>query len=201
MGFLSGSLGIKRYFIEDMTPVASDPDRTLTQLGEYVFMSIEDAPVEEAIGWVPPLRVFDRTFKHEDVFMDRNLFLAMRVDRKSVSRVLVDAKINELLHKGEASPKGRQELKQLKEDLTHELLAKTLPSPRIVEGVVDLDRNTLYLNTASHRSSKLFINLFEKTFGVLPVHMDPTAFAYVALQNNESLTRLSETVESCFHDI
>ena len=201
MGFLTGSLGLKRYFIEDMTPVSADPDRTLTQLGDYVFVGIEESAVEEAIGWVPPLRVFDSTFRHEDVFMDRNLFLAMRVDRKTVPRVLLDAKVSEMLERGEASPKGRQELKQFREDVAHELLGRALPSPMIVEGVVDLDRKTLFLNTASNRNSRLFINLFEKTFGVLPIHMDPTAFAFLAVQDEKRLRQLTEVEESCFHDL
>ena len=194
-------MALKRFFIEDTDPLTSDRDAVVKQVQAYGFRSIEDSAVEEAVGWVPPTRQFDSEFVYEDVFLDSHLFLNMRIDQKTVSRVLVDTRVNAMLHHGEASPKSRSELKQLKEDVEKELMGRTLPSARIVEAVVDLQHRTLYLNTASNRTSRIFINLFEKTFGILPEHLDPTVFAYVSIGDTARLQGLSQCEETCFHDI
>jgi len=176
-------------------------EAVVSRLAEFRFRSIEQQALEESVGWVPPLRVFDSEFNHEDVYFDELIFLCMRLDRKSVPRVLLDARVNEMIHTGEASPNGRAELKQLKEDVARELLARMLPTPRLVEGVIDASRNTLYLNAAAARTSRLFINLFEKTFGMLPVHIDPTRLVYLATGDLKQVQKLAETGESCFHDL
>jgi len=201
MGFLKGSLGIKRYFIENPDAFREGREKVVERMLRYQFRSIEGAAVEEAVGWVSPFRSYDSKIKVEDTFLDSNIFLAMRVDRKVVPRLLLDSKVNQKLDSGAVVAKGKQELKQLKEDMRQELLLKALPEPRIIEGVIDLPHATLYLNTASHRASGLFLSLFEKTFDVLPAHIDPTGFAFLTLKEDSKLQALSDAEESCFHDI
>ena len=198
---MKGSLGIKRYFIENPNVFREDRDTVVERLLRYPFRSIEGSAVEEAVGWVSPFRSYDPSIKVEDTFLDSNIFLAMRVDRKVVPRLLLDSKINQNLDSGAVVAKGKQELKQLKEDMHQELLLKALPEPRIIEGVIDLPHATLYLNTASHRASGLFLSLFEKTFDILPVHIDPTGFAFLTLKEDTTLQALANAEESCFHDI
>ena len=201
MGFLKGSLGIKRYFIENQDVFSKNRDTVVEKLLRYQFRSIESAAVEEAVGWVSPFRSYDPALKVEDTFLDSNLFLAMRIDKKTVSKLLLESKVHQFLDSGSSLTTGKQELKKLKEDIHQELLTKALPEPRIIEGVIDLPHSTLYLNTASHRSSGLFLSLFEKTFDILPVHIDPTAFAYLTLKEDSKLQALANAEESCFHDI
>ncbi|NOY22220.1 MAG: recombination-associated protein RdgC [Acidobacteria bacterium] len=173
----------------------------MERLLRYQFRSIENAAVEEAVGWVSPFRSYDPEVTVVDTFLDSNVFLAMRIDRKVVSRLLLDSKVHQLLDSGAVAPKGKQELKQLKEDMHRELLIKALTEPRIIEGVIDLTHSTLYLNTGSHKVSGLFLSLFEKTFDILPVHIDPTVFAYLTLKEEAKTQTLSNVEESCFYDI
>ncbi|NOZ12012.1 MAG: recombination-associated protein RdgC [Acidobacteria bacterium] len=201
MGFLKGSLGIKRYFIEKPDVFSESRDKVVERLLDFQFRSIEGSAVEEAAGWVSPFRSFDPKITVEDTFLDSNIFLAMRIDRKTVPRLLLSNKVNQLLDSGSVLPKGKAELKQLKEDMYRELLIKALPEPRIIEGVIDLPHATLYLNTASHRVSGLFLSLFEKTFDILPIHIDPTGFAFLTLKDEAKLQVLADSEESCFHDI
>ncbi|MCK5879135.1 MAG: recombination-associated protein RdgC [Holophagae bacterium] len=201
MGFLKGTLGLKRYFIENPDVFSQGRDKVIERMLRYQFRSIEGSAVEEAVGWVSPFRSYDPEVKVEDTFLDSNIFLAMRIDRKVVSRLLLDSKVHQLLDSGAHIPKGKQELKQLKEDMHRELLIKALTEPRIIEGVIDLPHSTLYLNTASHRVSGLYLSLFEKTFDILPVHIDPTTFAYLTLKEEAKLQALANAEESCFYDI
>ncbi len=194
-------MGIKRYFIEKTDIFSESRESVVEHLRQYQFRSTENAPVEEAVGWASPFRSYDPDVTVEDTFLDSNIFLAMRIDRKSVSKLLLDSKVNQLLDSGEIAPKGKTELKQIKEDMLRELLIKALPEPRIIEGVIDLPHSTLFLNTASHRVSGLFLSLFEKTFGILPVHIDPTTFAFLTLKEEEKLQALANAEESCFYDI
>ncbi len=201
MGFLKGSLGIKRYFIEKPEVFSESRDKIVERMQNFQFRSIEDSALEEAVGWVSPFRSYDPKITIEDTFLDSNIFLAMRIDRKMVPRLLLQNKVNQLLESGSVLIKGKSELKQLKEDLHRELLLKALPEPRIIEGVIDLSHSTLYLNTSSNRTSGLFLSLFEKTFDILPIHIDPTGFAFLTLKDEAKLQALADSEESCFHDI
>jgi len=198
---LKGSLGIKRYFIENQDIFSENKNDVVERLLRYQFRSVETAAVEEAVGWVSPFRSYDPELTVEDTVLDSNIFLAMRIDKKTVPRLLLDSKVHQVLDSQSLPASGKQELKKLKEDIYQELLAKALPEPRIIEGVIDLQHSTLYLNTVSHRSSGLFLSLFEKTFDILPVHIDPTTFAYLTLKKDSKLQALANAGESCFYDL
>lgn len=198
---MKGSLGIKRYFIENQDIFSENKNDVVERLLRYQFRSVETAAVEEAVGWVSPFRSYDPELTVEDTVLDSNIFLAMRIDKKTVPRLLLDSKVHQVLDSQSLPASGKQELKKLKEDIYQELLAKALPEPRIIEGVIDLQHSTLYLNTASHRSSGLFLSLFEKTFDILPVHIDPTTFAYLTVKEDSKLQALANAGESCFYDL
>ncbi len=198
---MKGTLGIKRYFIEEREIFLQDRETLVERIRQYRFHPIDGSPVEEAVGWVSPFRSYDSNISVEDTFLDSNIFLAMRLDQKSVSKLLLENRVNQRLHSGEIVPKGKEELKQLKEDTMKELLIQALPAPKIVEGVIDLPHATLYLNTGSHRVSSLFLSLFEKTFNLLPVHIDPTTFVLLTLKDEGQLQTLSDAGESCFYDV
>lgn len=198
---MKGSLGIKRYFIENQDIFSKNKNDVVERLLRYRFRSVETASVEEAVGWVSPFRSYDPELTVEDTVLDSNIFLAMRIDKKTVPRLLLDSKVHQVLDSQSLSVSGKQELKKLKEDIYQELLAKALPEPRIIEGVIDLQHSTLYLNTGSHRSSGLFLSLFEKTFDILPVHIDPTTFAYLTVKEDSKLQALANAEESCFYDL
>ena len=198
---MKGKLGIKRYFIEEPETFLKDREKIVERLLEYRFHSIDGSATEEAVGWVSPFRSYDSDISVADTFLDSNIFLAMRLDRKSVSKLLLENRVNQRLRSEEIVPTGKEALKQLKEDTMKELLMQALPEPKIVEGVIDLSHATLYLNTGSHKTSNLFLSLFEKTFNLLPVHIDPTTFALLTLKDEGQLQALSDVEESCFYDL
>ncbi len=194
MGFFSGNLSIKRFFIEEIE-CFKDKERVIANLNNFIFKDIENEAREESIGWVSPLKVYKPQIEIEEVFFGNYVLLALRHDTKKVSKVLLECKLNELIESEGLSVQNNKQLKQLKDDIKQELLKKTLPNPKIVEAVIDLNKKTLLLNSTSRKLGSLFLSLFEKTFSILPVYVDPTVFTYIAVgkQGVEKLSSLTET--------
>ncbi|BBB32208.1 conserved hypothetical protein [Thermotomaculum hydrothermale] len=195
MGFFSGNLSLKRFFIEEIE-YFKDKERVVANLNNYLFKDIENQAKEESIGWVSPLKVYKSQIDVEEIYYGNYILLALRYDTKKVSKVLIDCKLNETIEREGLSIQNNKQLKQLKDDIKQELLKKTLPSPKIVEAVIDLNKKTLLLNSTSKKLGGLFLSLFEKSFSIMPVYVDPTVFSYISVgkQGVEKLSSLTETV-------
>ncbi len=198
MGFFSGNLSLKRFFIEEIE-FFKEKERVVANLNNFLFKDIENASQEESIGWVNPLKVYDPLIKTEDIYYGNYLFLALRYDTKKVSKVLLDCKVNQLIESEALSIQNNKQLKQLKDDIMRELLKKTLPNPKVVESVIDLNKKTLLLNSTSKKLGALFLSLFEKTFSILPVYVEPTVFSYISV-GKEGVNKLASLTETAIYD-
>ncbi len=198
MGFFSGNLSLKRFFIEEID-YFRDKERVIANLNNFGFKDIENEAREESIGWVSPLRVFKTEVDVSETYFGNYVLLALRHDTKRVSKVLLDCKLNEAIEREGINIQNNKQLKQLRDDIKKELLKKTLPNPKVVECVIDLNRKTLLLNSGSKRLSGLFLSLFEKTFSILPVYVDPTVFSYIAT-GKEGVNKLSSLTETVIYD-
>ncbi len=198
MGFLSGNLSIKRFFIEEID-YFKDRERVVANLNNFLFKDIEREAREESIGWVSPLKVYKPDIEIDEIYHGNYIFLALRYDTKKVSKVLIECKLNEIIEKEGLSIQNNRQLKQLKDDIKNELLKQTLPNPKIVEAVIDINKKTLLLNSTSKKLGGLFLSLFEKTFSILPVYIDPTVFSYIAV-GKEGVSKLSSQTETIIYD-
>ena len=198
MGFFSGNLSLKRFFIEEIE-YFKDKDRVIANLNNFVFKDIEYEAREESIGWVSPVKVYKTEIEVNEVYFGNYVLLALRHDTKKVSKVLLDCKLNEVIEKEGLSIQNNKQLKQLKDHIKQELLKKTLPNPKIIEAVIDLNKKTLLLNSTSKKLGALFLSLFEKTFSILPVYVDPTVFSYIST-GKEGVGKLSSLTETVIYD-
>ncbi len=195
MGFLSGNLSLKRFYIDDIA-VFKDKDRVVANLTNFLFKDIEDAPAEESIGWVSPAKIYKTAIDVEEIYFGNYILLALRYDTKKVSKTLVEFKAEKIMESEGLKFSNSREVKRFKDEIKRELLKKSLPTPKIIEAVIDLNKSTLFLNSVSKKTGALFLSLFEKTFAVMPVYVDNTVFCQIAVgnQGTEKLSSLTETV-------
>jgi len=198
MGFFSGNLSLKRFFIEE-TDFFKDKERVVANLNNFVFKDIESLPNEESVGWTSPLKVYKPSIEIEETFFGNYVLLALRHDVKKVSPLLVECKVNEIIEKEGLSIQNNKQLKQLKEDIKKELFKKTLPVPKVIEAVIDLNRKTLLLNSTSKKIAGLFLSIFEKTFSILPVYVDTSVFSYITV-GKSGVEKLASLTESVIYD-
>ncbi len=198
MGFFSGNLSLKRFFIEEVD-YFRDKERVIANLNNFGFKDIENEEREESIGWVSPLRVFKTEIDVSETYFGNYVLIALRHDTKRVSKVLLDCKLNEVIEREGINIQNNKQLKQLRDDIKKELLKKTLPNPKIVEAVIDLNKKTLLLNSTSKKLGALFLSLFEKTFSILPVYVDSTVFSYITT-GKEGVNKLSSLTETVIYD-
>ncbi len=198
MGFLSGVLNIKRFFIEN-TDFFKDRESVVANLTNFIFKNIENSSSEESIGWVNPMKPCGTEIKANDIFFSNYIFLAMRHDVKKVSPLFLDLKVNQLIEKEDLEIKSNRDLKQLKEDVKNDLLKRSLPSSKIVDAVIDIKRSILLINSSSLKTCSLFLSLFEKTFAILPIFVDKTVFAHIST-GSDGVKKLSELNETVIYD-
>lgn len=200
MGFLKGSLSIKRYFIEEIGVFKNNKEGLLEPINEYIFKSIDNDAIEEQVGWVSPFKVYQPTINYEDIFLDRFVYFAMRIDTKSVPKTLVEANALEMVEKENLSIKSNKQFKSIKEDIHQVLLKRALPSPKIVEGVIDTNLSTLFVNSASKKTNGYFLSLFMKTFDMKPIYIDSTMFSFLSIKDKEITEKLATSQETYFNE-
>ena len=195
MGFLSGNLSLKRFYIEDIG-IFKDKDKVLANMENFCFKDIEDEAAEESIGWVSPGKIYKTAIEAEEVFFGNYVLLALRYDTKKVSKTLVEFKAEKIIEAEGLKFTNNRELKRFKDDIKRELLKKSLPTPKVIEAVIDLNKSTLFLNSVSKKTGALFLSLFEKTFAIMPIYVDNTVFCHIAVGSGgvEKLSSLTETV-------
>ena len=198
MGFFNGNLSLKRFFIEEID-YFKEKERVIANLNNFAFKDIESEAREESIGWVSPLKVFKTEIDVSETYFGNYILISLRHDTKRVSKVLLDCRLNEVIEREGINIQNNKQLKQLRDDIKKELLKKTLPNPKVVECVIDLNRKTLLLNSTSRKLSGLFLSLFEKTFSILPVYVDSTVFSYIAT-GKEGVKKLSLLMETVIYD-
>jgi len=200
MGFLKGNLSLKRYFIEDIDVFKNNKEGLLVPVNEYIFRPIDDQAVEEQVGWVSPFKIYQPVINFEDMFLDRFVYFAMRVDTKTVSKTLIEANALEKIEKEQLQIKSNKQVKDLKEEIKQRLLKRALPAPKIIEGVIDINLSTLFVNSAAKKSNEYFMSLFGKTFNIKPIYINSTMYSYLSVKKEEIVEKLATTEETYFNE-
>jgi DNA recombination-dependent growth factor C len=200
MGFLRGSISIKRYFIEDIDVFKNNKEGLLALVNKNIFRPIDNEGIEEQVGWVSPFKIYQPVINYEDMFLDRFVYFAMRVDTKSVPKTLIEANALETIEKENLQIKSKKQLKDLKDDIKQKLLVRALPSPKIIEGIIDTTLSTLFVNSSSKKQNGYFLSLFGKTFDMKPTHINSTMFGFLSVKKPELIEKLATTEETYFNE-
>jgi hypothetical protein len=172
VGFASGAVSFRRYFISGAAP-ADVTDAFVQALHDHAFGRHGAAdPDGLEFGWITPRHLFDNDITAERIAVGRFVHLALRVDRtappaalvKSYVRVEEDAALQasgrEFLSKSERAQ--ARETARLRADRE----AKNGAFRRIAAYPVllDLDRQTVYCGHLGSAVNDKLVTLFQDTF-------------------------------------
>lgn len=146
-------------------------------LGSHRFRSIEHAASEElSVGWVSPSDPTGESFDTEAMDLDLGVWLRFRVDRKALPAAWI------AIHRAEAEraagrPLSARERRDLRSQVTSELLPRVLPTVKLVDALWEPRRELVLLFGTSKALREEFHKLFFKTFAADLVEADPLGLA------------------------
>ncbi len=182
MPFRSGSLSVRRFMISSELPESFQRTATMA-LRRYQYKSINaERGEKESFGWVNPRRVLSDELVWEDL-VDANLvFLAVRRDRKSFSKVIFQARREEF-HARAKREKGverltRQHRLALDEQLTIEMLKEVSPVSAFTELVWDLNTGEVLVGATGKALCERIMDLFASTFDARLAPRFPALLGY-----------------------
>lgn len=179
LGLFSGSVAVTYYHVA----AAKKIERRLSVLAECMAafrgeeILIQGAVRERDVAWVRPPVVASRDeLVAEDGDWDLGecqvqggLVLRMRVDRRLVPRNLSDRvfrqRFVDRLERAKGRALSRTERRELRAEVTHDLLAKALPTLSYVDAFWSAEGSRLLLFSSSQGMRDCFQELFNKTFG------------------------------------
>ena len=178
MGILSGALTVRRFKVAGSVPDGWR-ETYRTKLDEFAF---RDRPIEqmkeELEGWVQIHNLLDTSFQdHNRWLYNQYAIFALRVDKKSLPAKLLKATLEKRCEAW-AAEKGAERCppsvkKQLREELEHEWLKRTLPRVAVTEACWNVSEGWLLLHSLSESSADRFRKRFLRTFGLKLVPHSP----------------------------
>lgn len=170
MGILFNSVSICQFRV-----IGDQPGKDLYEwasecLSKNSFQSIDNTSDEAASGWVHIDDSTQNSFAYPRAFWrDHYLAMTLRRDQRRIPFAVYRAHLQDAEREFLAKhPKLRRVPRQKKEELSQAvkgaLLAKTIPTPSLVDAVWDTRSNVITLTSLSPRVIELFENHFRNTF-------------------------------------
>lgn len=197
MKLIKGARTMRRYSI-DGRPDQSDPD-WLTQIqNQFQMHAFENAEnnqrTEEQSGWVTGESLLDADFSRMDKwYLDPYIFGQFRVDKKALPgnlfRALFEMRVREWLNTNHKERIPKRDKDDIRDVLSAELYAKTLPKIKVVEFCWNIDQQYLILLNLSDAFNEKFCDHFYATFGLGLRAQTPLMFLDVNDANLETMTK------------
>ena len=168
-GFMSSTTAMKIFEAQAKKP---DPEK----LREHAF-SPAPGPDGKRVGWVGLNDPLDLDFSFG---MDFGRFLAfsLRIDERKPSSATIKIRLAEALKEEAAANGGKvsgKRKKELKEAITATVTSRADFIPSLTDCIWDLEAQRLYVSTASESVLAILLELFHKTFGIIPTPLLPKA--------------------------
>ena len=174
MKLIKGARTMRRYSI-DGKPDQSESD-WLTQIqNQFQAHAFENAEnnqrTEEQLGWVTGDSLLDADFSRMDKwYLDPYIFGQFRVDKKTLPsnlfRALFEMRVQEWLTTNHKDRIPKRDKDDIRDVLSAELYAKTLPKIKVVEFCWNFDQQYLILMNLSDAFNEKFCDHFYKSFGL-----------------------------------
>ncbi|MCF8039696.1 MAG: recombination-associated protein RdgC [Desulfohalobiaceae bacterium] len=184
MGFLSASASFVRYRIIDEVPKGIWP-RVTDLLQEQCFQDIDQSSEERSFGWVSIDNMLDSNWSEAPVNKGEYLAFALRVDTRRIPPAVFKKHYQIALEESMAKAReqgkkfiGRDQKKELKEQVRLRLMTRTLPVPAVFDVVWNSRTNRVYFASTQAKMRSLFEDHFTQTF---KLHLEPLTPFYLAL--------------------
>jgi DNA recombination-dependent growth factor C len=197
MKLIKGARTMRRYIV-DGKPERNGQNWLTTlqhQLQSNAFVNpLNNQRADEQLGWVTAESLLQADFTQIDKwFLDPYMYAQFRVDIKSLPsnlfRAMFEMRIQEWLSVNNREKIPTREKSDIKDVLTTELLAQTLPRVKAVEFCWNVDQEYLILLNNSDTFNKKFIEHFYTTFGLTLRAQTPMMFLNSTDPNVEALTQ------------
>lgn len=169
MGFLSATVTFTRYRVEG--ELSGNFWKSAVEKMESLKFRENGAGIEnDSYGWVSVRDPYSATTNMDDIAYGNYLLAAIRVEQRSVP-VAVIKKYCSIEEKRVLEEKDIKRLptrvrKEIRDKVRFELLAKTIPVPRIVELLWDISSGQVLLFSCQERNREIAEDLFYRTFEI-----------------------------------
>ncbi|MCK6511456.1 recombination-associated protein RdgC [Myxococcota bacterium] len=194
MGILTGNISYRRYFVEgELPPKMRETFLERVQMYTIPVLDIESEE-EQAHGWATTQSVLDTEFTLEKLFFNEYMLFTFRVDAWKLPTSLIKAYATEeernLIAEEGRDQLTRKERKALREEVRLRLKRQLLPTIATYDVCWHPDQGVLRFWNHSNRTNELFVELFEKTFGLHLVMQSPYTLAQHAGLEDDDLQKM-----------
>ena len=197
MKLIKGARTMRRYSI-DGKPDQSESDwltQIQNQFQAYAFENAENNQrTEEQFGWVTGDSLLDADFSRIDKwYLEPYIFGQFRVDKKTLPsnlfRALLEMRVQEWLTTNHKDRIPKRDKDDIRDVLSAELYAKTLPKIKVVEFCWNIDQQYLILLNLSDGFNEKFCDHFYQSFGLGLRVQTPLMFLDVDDPSLEPMTK------------
>ncbi|MUM76987.1 hypothetical protein GKC30_04995 [Pseudodesulfovibrio sp. F-1] len=184
MSILSASLGLTRYRV--MEDVPSELLRQVPEkLRQFCFVDIDATAEERSFGWTSIDDMLDVNWTQSPPEKADYFAFALRLDTRRIPPAVLKkhttiALNKELEHNKEQGKNfvSRDRKREIKEQVTLRLRARTFPIPAVFDIIWNLTANRLLLATTNAKVRALFEDYFALTFDL---HLEPLTPFFMAM--------------------
>jgi hypothetical protein len=196
MGLAEGGITFQTYFVDGELPT-SFRSYFLERIEHFAFEPLTVESEEDvSYGWVPVGDPLAERFAGPDVYFNEYLVLGLRMDRWAIPAPLVKARVRQAEAQKRAET-GRTKLSRLErgEVIDRErtrLKRQSLPAVRLLDFAWNLNSAHLRFSNTSRTTNEIFVDLFERTFGLQLVADSPYMSALHCDLDDERVARLAD---------
>ena len=184
MSILSASLGLTRYRIIEEVPTELLQEIP-AKLNKFCFVDIDATADERSFGWSNIDDMLDMNWTQSPPEKAEYFTFGLRLDTRRIPPAVLKkhctiALNKELEHNKEQGKNfvSRDRKRELKEQVTLRLRARTLPIPAMFDVIWNPPANRIYLTTTNSKVRDLFEDYFTLTFDL---HLEPLTPFFMAL--------------------
>lgn len=203
MSILSASLGVTRYRIIEEVPqdLLQQVPEKLTQ---FAFVDIDGTADERSFGWANMDDMLDVNWAQSPPEKAEYFTFGLRLDTRRIPPSVLKkhftiALNKELEHNKEQGKNfvSRDRKRELKEQVTLRLRARTFPIPAMFDIIWNPSANRIYLTTTNSKVRALFEDYFALTFDL---HLEPLTPFFMAMETlgEEAAPRLESLEPTIF---
>lgn len=185
MSILSASLGLTRYRIIEEVPqelLSEIPEK----LQQFCFVDIDATADERSFGWTNIDDMLDMNWTQSPPEKAEYFTFSLRLDTRRIPPAVLKkhntiALNKELAHNKEQGKNfvSRDRKKEIKEQVTLRLRARTFPIPASFDVIWNPSVNRVYLTTTNAKVRALFEDYFALTF---ELHLEPLTPFFQAME-------------------
>jgi phage gp36-like protein len=163
------------------------PEDALARFAAKAAGPLEQVKDEPQVGWVSGRHLLESRIDDETAFMGGYLHLVLRTAQRKIPSSLLRAqcRMAELTLLAETGQEtiGRRQRKEIKEDISQQLLPQMPPQLSGVPFVIDAAAKRLYLGAASDKQLEAFSAFFHQTIGFEPIPLTPEVLVVDQLES------------------